>query len=204
MRKPFYPVIIATLIILSFADLDVYAYGYKKQDDPLIKVFKSVVYHGKLNDWDMISKEIDSINDRISDINNLFGIDLSPKLKDAVDKENMQDMAKNMACLVFLAMREKFYWNTQEELKIYAKSRVRLRLAEEYFVTLLSGNVRVYDAKNKTTVNSEIYQNFAEARKTLGSLGFFGVGSIKPDLDKFVSISADIEQQLVKVFPYFK
>lgn len=197
-------IILAALFSSIMPASHVFGYGYKIQEDPLIKIFKAVVFHVKESDWDQISREIDAIDDRIKDIDLIFGIDLAPQLIESIDKKDVQMLIKNMANLVFLAIREKFYWNQTEGLEINMKAKVRLRLAEEYYVTLLSGNARVFDQKNRTNINDEIYQRFAEARSTLGSLGFFGVGAIRPDLEKFISITNDIEEKIIEIFPYFK
>lgn len=202
--RQFISIVFAVFLCLSMLIIPVFGYGYKKEEDPLIKGFKAVVFYGKEENWNQIKYESETLNDRVKDVNIIFGVDLLPQLNESIEKKDFQSLIKNMANLIFLAIREKFYWNTTEQLKIYIKAKVRLRLAEEYYVTLLAGNVREFDLRNGTSINDEIFQKFAETHKTLGSLGFFGVGAAEPDLGRFVSITNEIEEKIKTVFLYFK
>jgi len=195
---------IASLLIFAVQINTLFAYGYKRDEDPLIKVFKEIVYYGKKDDWGQIAKQVDTINDRLNDVRVIFHVDLTQTLSEAINNQDFQGLVKCMANLVFLAIEEKFYWNRSEKLEIHLKAKVRLRLAEEYYIKLLAGNVRGYDIKNGTYFNDTIYQLFIDARKTIGSLGFFGMGAVKPDLEKFVEITDEIEETLLTVFPYFE
>ena len=63
------------LIIFSYCILIVVfwqepseGYGYKKNDDPIITVFKSVIFYGKKSDWEMIKADTDTISDRIDNV----------------------------------------------------------------------------------------------------------------------------------------
>ncbi|MBW7897732.1 hypothetical protein B188_25730 [Candidatus Brocadiaceae bacterium B188] len=78
-----------------------------------------------------------------------------------------------MANLVFFAIREQFYYNLKEKLAIFIRSKVRLELAEEYYLTLLAGNVRNYDVRHKITFHEGIYQRLVKARVTIGQYGVF-------------------------------
>jgi hypothetical protein len=109
-----------------------------------------------------------------------------------------------MANVVFLAIREKFYYNHQEKLEIFIRAKVRLRLAEEYYVTMLAGNVRDYDVRHKTRLHESIYNKFVKARDTLGSMGFLGAGALKPDVKEFETLTKEIEALLLTAFPYFE
>lgn len=199
--------IITTLLVLFVFSLfqgSAFAYGYKGDEDPLLKVFKSTVYYGRKNNWGKVENEIRSIGDRIGDVNDIFGIDLGPKFAESIGKEDFQLFVNNMVQLVILAIREKFYWNRKEKLKIVVKSKVRIRLAKEYYVKLLSGNVRKLDVKNNTNINDQIYQYFDDVVKTIGSFGFFGVAGIEPDLKKFNAITNEIEGKISSVFSFTK
>jgi hypothetical protein len=109
-----------------------------------------------------------------------------------------------MANLVFLAIREKFYYNLQEKLEVYIHAKVRLRMADEYYTCLLAGNVKEYDVRHKTSLDEGVYNRFVKARDTLGSMGFLGAGAVKPDVDKFRALTREIESLLLKAFPYFE
>jgi len=179
-------------------------YGYGRNEDPIITVFKSVIFYGKKDDWMRVESDINTISDRIDDVWNLFEVNLKPTLDAGISRHDFQEVVKVMANLVFLAIREKHYWNLAENLRIFARANVRLRLAEEYYTLLLSGNVRRYDNLNGTTFHNEIFNKFSEAKKSLGSIGFLGAGAISPRPEEFERITKEIEQKLLIVFPYFE
>lgn len=179
-------------------------YGYKRNEDPIITIFKSAIFYGRKDDWVRVEADINTISDRIDDVQNLFEVDLRPQLEAGISQHNIQKVIKAMANLVFLAIREKFYWNLTENLRMFSRANVRLRLAEEYYTLLLSGNVRRYDSLNGTKLHAELFNEFVEARKTLGSMGFLGAGGVSPRPDGFLVITKGIEQKLLLAFPYFK
>lgn len=179
-------------------------YGYAKEEDPLVKAFKDIIYYGRQADWPRVSTEVNSIHDRIADIHNIFKIDLGIRINQAIRDQDFQMLANQMANLVFLSIREKFYYNRQEKLEIFIRSKVRLRLAEEYYTTLLAGNVRDYDIRHKTALHNSIYSRFVKARDTIGSMGFLGAGAVKPNLNDFEALTKEIETLLIRAFPYFE
>ncbi len=182
----------------------VYGYGYAREEDPLIKSFKAVIFYGRQANWPKVTAEINDIADRIEDIHKIFKVDLKPRIDHSIQAQDFQSLANQMANLVFLAIGEKFYYNHREGLEIFTRSTVRLRLTEEYYSLLLSGNVRNYDARHKTHVHEDVYNRFVKARETLGSMGFLGAGAVKPDLNGFKTLTKEIETLLLKVFPYFE
>ncbi len=204
MKKIVSICLIFFLSYLSLAHKSVYGYGYAREEDPLIKVFKSVVFHGRQSNWSKVADEINTIRDRITDIYTIFRINLQPRIESAVQKQDFQTLANHMANLVFLAIREKFYYNRKERLEIFIRSKVRLRLAEEYYSTLLAGNVRNYDVRHKTNLHENIHNRFLRARDTLGSMGFLGAGAVKPNVKDFETITREIEAFLLQAFPYFE
>lgn len=190
--------------LLCASQNSLYGYGYAREEDPLVKSFKAVVLCGRQADWPKVSAEINGIADRVEDIHKVFKVDLKSRIDQCIQSQNFPSLANQMANLVFLAICEKFYYNCREELEIFTRSKVRLRLAEEYYTLLLSGNVRDYDARHKTHLHADIYGRFVQARGTLGSTGFLGAGAIKPDLNGFRTLTKEIETLLLKVFPYFE
>ncbi len=193
-----------SLLIVIFCQGSSEGYGYKKNDDPIITVFKSVIFYGKKGDWERIKRDIDTISDRIDDVKNIFAVDLRPELNAGLSQHDFQKVVKVMANLVYLAIKEKYYWNISEGLRMFTRAKVRLRLADEYYTLLLSGNVRKYDKQNGTEYHDEIFNKFVEARNTLGSTGFLGAGAVSPRLKDFETVTTDIEQKLLIVFPYFE
>ncbi|OHC06650.1 MAG: hypothetical protein A3J92_02920 [Planctomycetes bacterium RIFOXYC2_FULL_41_27] len=196
------PVFLFCLLIIN--QNVVCGYGYAKEEDPLIKVFKNIIYYGRQADWPRVSTEVNSIHDRIADIRNIFKIDLGIRINQAIHDQDFQTLANQMANLVFLAIREKFYYNRQEKLEIFVRSKVRLRLAEEYYTALLAGNVRDYDIRHKTALHDGIYNRFVNARDAIGSMGFLGTGAVKPNLHGFETLTKEIETLLIRAFPYFE
>ena len=179
-------------------------YGYAKEEDPLITVFKKVIFYGRQANWSRVSTEVNSISDRIADIHKIFKTDLGIRINQAIQDQDFRTLTNQMANLVFLAIREKFYYNRQEKLEIFTRSKVRLRLAEEYYTALLAGNVRDYDIRHKTALHEGIYSRFVKARDTLGSMGFLGAGAMSPNLNDFGILTKEIETLLLKAFPYFE
>ncbi|MCF6158305.1 MAG: hypothetical protein E3K32_06990 [wastewater metagenome] len=204
MKKIASTCFILFLCYLFLIQKNVYGYGYAREKDPLITVFRSVIFYGRQSNWSRVAAEINTINNRITDIYTIFKIDLKPRIESAIQQQDFQALANYMANFVFLAIREKFYYNRQEKLEIFIRSKVRLRLAEEYYSILLAGNVRNYDIRHKTNLHEKIYNRFIMARDTLGSMGFLGVGAIKPDLKNFEITTKEIETLLVQAFPYFE
>ena len=204
MKKIAWTCVVFHFCLLLINQNVVCGYGYAKEEDPLIKAFKDIIYYGRQADWSKVSTGVNSISDRVKDVNTIFKIDLSPRINHAIQNQDFQTLANQMANLVFLAIREKFYYNRQEKLEIFIRSKVRLRLAEEYYTTLLAGNVRDYDIRHKTALHDSIYNRFVKARDTIGSMGFLGAGAVKPNVNDFKILTKEIETFLLKVFPYFE
>lgn len=181
-----------------------FGYGYAKEEDPLIKVFKAIILYGRQADWSKVATEANSIRDRTTDIYRIFKIDLKPRIDRAIQQQDFQTLANQMANLIFLAIREKFYYTRKEKLEILVRSKVRLRIAEEYYTILLAGNVRDYDVRHNTSLHESIHNKFVKTRDTLGSMGFLGAGSVKPDAEEFDTLTKEIETLLLKAFPYFE
>ncbi|OHB68629.1 MAG: hypothetical protein A2W17_10575 [Planctomycetes bacterium RBG_16_41_13] len=181
----------------------VYSYGYKREEDPLITTFKAIIFHGKQDNWLMVQNEIENITDRINDINTLFNIDFKPLFTVTVREQDFRNLCNQMATLVFFAIKEKFYYNKKEQLKIFVRAKVRLRLAEEYYTALLAGNVLAYDERHATSLHKEIMERFSGLRDTIGSAGFLGAGAKEPNLYEFNTMAEEIESLLLTAFPYF-
>lgn len=190
-------------LVVSFSTSTAWGYGYARNEDPLLTVFKAVIFYGKESDWNRVKKEVDSISDRFEDVRVIFDIDLKPMVDEAVEKQDLQELAKLMANFVFLAIKEKHYYNSQENLNILIRSKVRLRIAEEYYTSLLAGNVMGYDRRHGTHLHDSIMDAFVRARPTLGSLGFLGAGGAEPNPEEFDKLATEIEMALLQAFPYF-
>ena len=194
---------LVSLLVLVSLPSHLWAYGYEQNEDPLLTVFKAIIYYGKTSDWGRVQREVNSIADRFEDVKKLFGTDLKPKVDESIKNKDLQEAAKLMANMVFLAIREKHYWNNQERLAIYIRSKVRLRLVEEYYTALLAGNVMEYDRRHGTNLHGRLTNYFHDAHFSLGSVGFFGAGSVEPRPEEFRHLAKDIETALLEAFPYF-
>ena len=204
MKKRACVCLVFHLWLLCVCQNGVYGYGYAREEDPLIKSFKEVILYGRQANWPKVTAEINGIADRIEDIHKIFKVDLKPRIDHSIQAQDFQSLANQMANFIFLAIGEKFYYNRREGLEIFTRSTVRLRLTEEYYTLLLSGNVRDYDVRHKTHLHEDVYNRFVKARETLGSAGFLGAGAVKPDLNGFKTLTKEIETLLLKVFPYFE
>ncbi len=59
LLKQKYPLIFSScLLIVIFCQGSSEGYGYKKDADPVIMVFKSVIFYGKKSDWERIKADI--------------------------------------------------------------------------------------------------------------------------------------------------
>ena len=204
LKQKYSIIITYCVLIVIFCQGSSDGYGYKRNEDPIITVFKSVIFNGKKSDWERVKTDIDIISDRLDDVKNIFAVDLRSGLNDGLSQHNFQEVVKVMANLVFLSIKEKYYWNMSEGLRMFTRAKVRLRLADEYYTLLLSGNVRRYDQLNGTKFHEEIFNKFTDARNALGSIGFLGAGAVSPKLDDFETATKEIEQKLLIVFPYFE
>ena len=74
----------------------------RQRRDPLVKAFKDIIYYGRQADWPKVSTGVNSISDRIKDVNTIFKIDLSPRINHAIQNQDFQTLANQMANLVFL------------------------------------------------------------------------------------------------------
>lgn len=190
--------------IFIFTCSSVYGYGYKKAEDPLLKSFKSAIVNGKAGNWGKVAVEIKSLNWQIVELRDELNKDLGPKLHEALLAEDIQELANYLANLVFLSIEQKFYWNNKEKLADYDKAKARLYSAEVYYDEVLEGNVMKYDKRYGTELHEEIEDLFIEARKALGSPGLFGVGQKPPQPERFKVLTAEIEERLLSVFPFFE
>ncbi len=155
-KKKYFILFTCFVIVIITCPRSSIGYGYKRNEDPIITVFKSVIFYGRKNDWARVEADINTISDRVDDIRNIFDVDLKPRLDAGISQHKFQEVIKAMANLVFFAIREKFYWNLTENLRIFGRANVRLRLAEEYYNLLLSGNVRRYDSHNGTKNHKDL------------------------------------------------
>ncbi|MBI1987729.1 MAG: hypothetical protein HYS70_05230 [Nitrospinae bacterium] len=182
-----------------------WGYGYGAgAEDPLIKGFADVVREGRAGSWDRLARVLNDLEVPLRNFKSYFGQDLRPRIEAAIQARDFQRMVKGMAHLVFLGIREKFYWNLKENLRDPAASLARLKMARRYYAEILMGNVKAFDSRHQTNLNQAILNDFELAFKALGSPGAFGVGVIPSKPEEFKSLAARIEERILQAYPYFK
>ena len=179
-------------------------YGYGTgAEDPLIKAFQNVVKDGKTGNWPKVSQHVKGIEVPLKNLKEYFKIDLQTKLEAGIRSQDIQVVVKSMAHLIFLAIKEKFYWNLKENLSDPAASLSRLKLAKRYYTDILMGNVKNLDGRHQSNLNESILAEFENSFKALGNPGVFGMGAIPPKPDEFKESTLRIEGKILKAFPYF-
>lgn len=131
-------------------------------------------------------------------------VDFLPKLSESIKKKDRRLVIVRWANLVYLALKQKFFWNEKEELKDFTKAKARLAAARYYYDIALAGNVRRYDKKRKSQIHKEILKLFEQLRSQIGRPAVLGNSSVAADPKGFKKNSAALVKKLDTVFPYFK
>ncbi|MDF1662141.1 MAG: hypothetical protein P1V97_10235, partial [Planctomycetota bacterium] len=180
------------------------AYGYSRSADPLIKSFKSAVRATRKDDWSTVQGEFKAVKWQLDELKGDLKVDFGTLLKDSIDKKNKRLIIVRWANLIYLALKQKFYWNNQEQLNNFQKAKARLAAAKFYYEVALAGNVRRYDKSKKTSLHSEIVKLFDQLRGQLGRPAVLGTKSIAADPSAFKKDSTLVVSKLKRVFPYFE
>jgi hypothetical protein len=189
--------------VLFLVQNSAFSHGYTRIEEPLIKTVKETILSGKQSDWSKVPGKAEGMDGLMSDIRKIFHIDMQARIDTAIQQRDFQALKRHMTNLVFLAIRKNFYLNRQEKLEPFIHSKERLQQAERYYLAVLAKNVSNYDAKNHTGLYKNIHCKFVKARHTLGSAGFLGAGAIKPKPQDFEVITKEIENLIIRTFPYF-
>jgi hypothetical protein len=200
-RKSLLPCALFLLLLLPGLCL---AYGYSREEDPLIKSFKNVVKAARKADWSAVSKENKAVNWQLDELKGDLKIDFAPILKSSLDKKDKRLIIIRWANLIYLALKQKFYWNKKETLKDFQKAKGRLASARFYYDVALAGNVKRFDQKRKTTLHKDILTLFNQLRTQLGRPAVLGTSSVAADAEGFQKSSKALVSKLDRVFPYFQ
>lgn len=115
-------------------------YGYRRGEDPLVRHLRALVAHSREGTWDHAATDLEELLPPLRDVKELFGVDLRPELEHAVASKDVSEVLEGSVRLIILAILEKFVSNEREELDDRPRGKERLRIAEEYYTTVLSGN----------------------------------------------------------------
>lgn len=180
-----------------------WAYGYTRDDDPLLKSFKRAVIAARQSDWPAVDTQIKAVKWQLDELDKELGLDLTPALDKARGSKNSRDVIISWANLVYMALRQKFFWNLKEQLADFNKAKSRLSAARYYYEVVLAGNVRRYDKKRGTAYAKELEGLYSTARSQLGRPSVMGTASVSADPDGFQKTSDRILAILDRIFPYF-
>jgi hypothetical protein len=191
------------LSVLIINPTALFGYGYSRADDPLIKSFKNAVRAARKDNWGIVSKETNAVKWQLDELKGDLQIDFLPRLKESTEKKDQRLVIIRWVNLVYLGLKQKFYWNLKEDLKDFNKAKARLAAARFYYEVALAGNVRRYDQKRKTQNHKEILGLYDKLRTDLGRPTIFGKSSVAADPKDFALSSKALVDKLDKVFPYF-
>ena len=206
MKKPQ----ITTLLIVFVLSLfivridDVYGYGYGiRGKDTLVAVYENITAHIQDSDYEGIKFEVKKIEVPLSNYHNYYGINLKPAFSQSIKEKNATIILKTIEQLIYFAVREKIYWNTNEKLEKIVASKARLKVIFQYYKVLKSKIIK-YDKENNTSHNKEIMGIIISMKNTLGTSGTFGYKAIPPKLKEFIRLSGRLEEVLALIFPHFE
>ncbi len=192
------------LVIVTLGAPCAFGYGYKVDEDPVITFFKAAAAHTKSSDFKALGKDIDSALEMFEAVENVFGVDLEDRFREAVKANDAVAVAAHVFHFVFLSLREKFHYNIQDNLEGYKTCRARLKRAAAFYDLILSNAVQAYDKKHSTSVHRQLVEAFKKIRAALGSPGAMGSKSRAPEPEDFRRIAREIEELLLQVFPDFR
>ena len=204
----------ALLTGLSLAVLaasQVSAYGYAKDEDPLLKAFQEAIRAARASDWlksraltVKVRWQLDELREK-EDLRVDFRLGFSA----AHAEPTPAGVTRVWVNLVYLGLLQKLHWNLKEGLAKYHPARARLDAALAYYEIALAGNVRRNDSLRRAqdpkapSRHADLVKQFASAKKALGSPGLLGAGKRAPDLAAFSQASLRIAGHLRAVFPGF-
>lgn len=192
--------VVSVIIPLAFFLL---GYGYTREEDPLLKGVKLAILHARKNQWDKVKEDIEKLSWQVEELRGDIKVDIAPLLQETIGRQDLDEFAKGLLNLVYLALVQKFFWNQKESLSRYVPAKARLYSAETYYQEILAPTVRQYDFRMEKNFHRQITDFFKHLPNALGSPGLFGLGAKAPDLRTFNQLTREIEERLKGIFPYF-
>lgn len=167
----------------------------------LVGLFQEVALATKRGDWEAVGKQMQEISGEIGEYKKSFGIDMMPRLQKAVTTRNGAEVLKSLAQVIYLDMRAQFRAILSSKLDHFLDAKERLDLAKEYYVDILSGNVKRKAPERAQKIESE----FVAAQGALGNPGFYiDLPPSPPDPKRFEEATKTIEAEIAAVYTYFK
>lgn len=198
--------------LLLLAPANAWAYGYTREEDPLLKAFQVAVRSAREGDLPAAKAQVERVKWQTDELKSPadLKLDFAPRLAAAHDAGATEArVVEAWANLVYLALLQKFHWNLQEELKDYHKAKARLDSAQAYYELALAGNVKEDDRRRREqdpkapSRHEDVVRQLEKARQALGTPGLFGVGAKPPDPAAFREATVRIAGHLNAVFPSF-
>ncbi len=188
--------IAAVIILILMLPAVAFPYGYSgsAENDPVLNAFRNSISAVKANDWEKVTKVIENVSTPIANMDKFFGFNLLPELKSAISDKNFKRVVKLLANLIYLSTIEKFEIMIQKELKDAEYSKSKLEICKIYYTGVLRGNVKSYDKKKGTSLNSEISKAFERLDKLYAD---------PTNLEEFKKNTDVIKNNLNKAFGYF-
>ncbi len=205
--KKFKIITFCIALVFSFLIIkasDIYGYGYGlRGKDTLVAVYENIAESIKRKNYERIKEEIRTIEVPFANYHNYYGINLQPKISQAIKEKNSGLVIKTIEQLIYFAIREKIYWNKKEKLEKFVASKARLKVIFQYY-TLLKPQIMKFDKNNNATYNKKLMDLIFGMKNTLGASGAFGYKSTPPNLQEFIKLSGELEKIFVIIFPHFE
>ncbi|HEX9757250.1 MAG TPA: hypothetical protein VGB26_05570 [Nitrospiria bacterium] len=181
------------------ADIMHRAHG-KKQQDLLIKTFEDILISGREGDWEAVENSIARIDDRVKKYDRIFGTRVRDKLGRSLADKNQGEILKYLAQTIFLGIKEQFKLIMDSDQEDYLDSRARLDRAKDYYLKILSGNIKRRDLDRHVKIEG----HFLLAQASLGNPGvFIDVPVMEGDIRSFQQAVSEIETEVIQVYTYF-
>jgi hypothetical protein len=168
------------------------------KEDVFIEVFRHILNDSRSGQWGKVSDTVSDLSLVFEAYARDFGIDLRPRLKEAVASKDSSETAKVFAHFIFLEMSNNFL-AAMGELKNFKMSQSYLARARLYYDFVLAGNIRRRDS----SLNDRIMKHFEQAQLALGDPGLPDLARFDPDPQAFESAVNAIETDVLKVYTYF-
>ena len=190
--------VMMALVVIGAAASQAHAYGYAEAEDPVVPIFRDGASAARGGDFSTAaSKAREAL--AIIKSHKLSGPALAPKIEAATKSKDAQAMARLLANIVYLSMKQKLETNIADKLANFPDSKARLFLARKSYADVLEGNLK----KNDPELDGKILLWFDEALAALGNPGLFGIGQKPADLGRFTRAARDIEQAIEGFYTSF-
>ncbi len=184
----------------SSADIMHRSHGVEVQD-ALLNAFGESLKSVKIGDWAAVNESILEIDDHVSQFKTNFNIDLKPKLTKAIQTKKSGHLLKVLAQVIYLGMKSEFKVMNESQVKDYFDSKVRFDRAKDYYMKILSGNIKRKDASRHERIEAQ----FLQAEVALGNPGInMNLPSAPPNLKGLEAATEAIDREVLAVYRYFK